>query len=155
MYNIMPVSKFSFSTELEAPASQLIKLLTDYESYPNYLTGQLEDVKIIKKTQNEIITEDTIYFKTIFKTNFKIQCLHKLLNNTLQTEILTKPAQGSIIKISLEQLPSSTKVDVDIDLKLSLKVKILQPLFKKYYKRTLTSILYKLNYKILDSMSVN
>ena len=144
MYNIMPVSKFSFSTELEAPASQLIKLLTDYESYPNYLTGQLEDVKIIKKTQNEIITEDTIYFKTIFKTNFKIQ-----------TEILTKPAQGSIIKISLEQLPSSTKVDVDIDLKLSLKVKILQPLFKKYYKRTLTSILYKMNYKILDSMSVN
>ena len=49
------------------------------------------------------------------------------------------------INLILEKNETGTNVSVKINLKLSLKAIFLQPIIKKWYKRILTSSLYKMN----------
>ena len=56
-----------------------------------------------------------------------------------------------MINVLYEKNNSGTRVTVDIDLMLSFKFKLIKPLIKKAYKALLTSILYKMNTKALES----
>jgi len=51
----------------------------------------------------------------------------------------------------LNEKGDGTNISIDIELKLSLKAIILQPLIKKWYKRILTSTLYKINNSIMNN----
>ena len=151
MSKYFPMANLEFSLDLPAQPNQLMKLTEDYENLPKYLPDQLKSVRIIEKNETETKTEETIVFSTIIKKEIVQEAIHKKKNdNELITDIISGPAKGTTIQTTFLKMDAGTNVSFNIDLKLNLKTKILQPLIKKYYKMVLTSILYKMNNKILE-----
>ena len=143
-----------FSIEIPAQPEQLMKLSEDYESLSKYLPDQLKSVKILEKNEDETKTEEVIVFRTIIKKEIIQQTIHiKIGSNKLVTKIMSGPAKGTIINSTFEKSDLGSKVIFNLDLKLELKAKIIQPLIKKYYKMVLTSVLYKMNNKIIGTQS--
>ena len=148
------MSRLQFSLNLTAPTEQLIKLATDYEKLPRFLSDQLKQVRIIKKENNETTTEETIVFSSIVKNQIIQTSVHKqIADNIVLSEIISGPAKGTTLKTVFEKIDSGTKVNVEINLKLSLKAKFLSPLIKKLYKTILLGILYKMNGMALEMTS--
>jgi len=134
-----------------APIDKLIGLLKDFENLPMFLPDQLKSVRILEQNDNETKTEETMVFSTIVKKEIVQEAVHKKKNdNELITDIISGPAKGTTIQTIFLKTDAGTNVSFNIDLKLNLKTKILSPLIKKYYKIVLTSILYKMNNKILE-----
>lgn len=145
------MSILEFSIVLPASPEKLIQLATDYESLPKYLPAQLKSVKIINQDDNKTVTEETLVFSTIFKNEFSQQTLNTILpNNELFTEIISGPAKGTTIQTIFKNVSDGTEIHASITLKLSLKAKILSPIIKKWYKRVLMGVLYKMNNTILE-----
>ena len=146
------MDKYKFSIELDALPHQLVNLATDYESLPNYIPDQLKSVKIVEVNNNETITDEVMFFTSVFKKKIEQKTLHKKISdNKLYSQIISGPAKGTVINVLYEKNNSGTRVTVDIDLMLSFKFKLIKPLIKKAYKALLTSILYKMNTKALES----
>ena len=140
-----------FSMVVPAPIDKLIGLSEDFENLPMFLPDQLKSVRILEQNDNETKTEETIVFSTIVKKEIVQEAVHKKKNdNELITDIISGPAKGTTIQTIFLKTDAGTNVSFNIDLKLNLKTKILSPLIKKYYKMVLTSILYKMNNKILE-----
>ena len=141
----------TFSMNVPAPIDKLIGLLEDFENLPMFLPDQLKSVRILEQNDNETKTEETMVFSTIVKKEIVQEAVHKKKNdNELITDIISGPAKGTTIQTIFLKTDAGTNVSFNIDLKLNLKTKILSPLIKKYYKTVLTSILYKMNNKILE-----
>ena len=141
----------TFSMNVPAPIDKLFGLLEDFENLPIFLPDQLKSVRILEQNDNETKTEETMVFSTIVKKEIVQEAVHKKKNdNELITDIISGPAKGTIIQTIFLKMDTGTNVSFNIDLKLNLKTKILSPLIKKYYKMVLTSILYKMNNKILE-----
>ena len=91
--------------------------------------------------------------RDLLKGDLGINAIHengKRISDELITDIISGPAKGTIIQTVFLKTDTGTNVSFNIDLKLNLKTKILRPLIKKYYKMILTSVLYKMNNKILE-----
>ena len=141
----------TFSMNVPAPIDKLIGLLEDFENLPMFLPDQLKSVRILEQNDNETKTEETMVFSTIVKKEIVQEAVHKKKNdNELITDIISGPAKGTTIQTIFLKTDAGTNVSFNLDLKLNLKTKILSPLIKKYYKTVLTSILYKMNNKILE-----
>ena len=141
----------AFSMDVPAPIDKLIGLLEDFENLPMFLPDQLKSVRILEQNDNETKTEETMVFSTIVKKEIVQEAVHKKKNdNELITDIISGPAKGTTIQTIFLKTDAGTNVSFNLDLKLNLKTKILSPLIKKYYKMVLTSILYKMNNKILE-----
>ena len=141
----------TFSMNVSAPIDKLIALSEDFENLPMFLPDQLKSVRILEQNDNETKTEETMVFSTIVKKEIVQEAVHKKKNdNELITDIISGPAKGTTIQTIFLKTDAGTNVSFSIDLKLNLKTKILRPLIKKYYKMVLTSILYKMNNKILE-----
>lgn len=131
--------------DFSSPKDKLLKLLTDYVEFPKYLPHQIKSVEIIEKTNDYIITEETLHFSTVISKTFKQQTKHYAYsNNVLKSQILSGPAKNSTIEIILDEKNSISHIIVNIDIKLEFKYKFLSPLIKKSYKTFLMSILYKM-----------
>lgn len=139
------MSRLEFTMRLPAPAERLLQLATDYEKLSTYLPLQLKDVRVIEKTHNETITEETLTFKTLIKNNIKQKSKHTIFNNKIITEIIDGPAKGTKMESVYDKDGEGTRISVVVELKLSLKAKFLQPIIKKLYKTILTAVLYKMN----------
>ena len=138
---------------MNVPASvdKLIRFSEDFENLPMFLPDQLKSVRILEQNDDETKTEETIVFSSIIKKEIVQEAVHKKKNNNeLITDIVSGPAKGTIIQTVFLKTDTGTNVSFNIDLKLNLKTKILRPLIKKYYKMILTSILYRMNNKILE-----
>ena len=141
----------TFSMNVSAPIDKLIALSEDFENLPMFLPDQLKSVRILEQNNNETKTEEIMVFSTILKKEIVQEAVHKKKNNNeLITDIISGPAKGTIIQTVFLKTDTGTNVSFNIDLKLNLKTKILRPLIKKYYKMVLTSVLYKMNNKILE-----
>ena len=141
----------TFFMNIPAPIDKLIGLSEDFENLPMFLPDQLKSVRILEQNDNETKTEETMVFSTIVKKEIVQEAVHKKKNdNELITDIISGPAKGTTIQTIFLKTDAGTNVSFNIDLKLNLKTKILRPLIKKYYKMVLTSILYKMNNKILE-----
>ncbi|MDB3957049.1 hypothetical protein N9385_05200 [Candidatus Nitrosopelagicus sp.] len=139
------MSVITFSMDFSSPKDKLLKLLTDYVEFPKYLPHQIKSVEIIEKTNDYIITEETLHFSTVISKTFKQQTKHYAYsNNVLKSQILSGPAKNSTIEIILDEKNSISHIIVNIDIKLEFKYKFLSPLIKKSYKTFLMSILYKM-----------
>ena len=140
------MSKLQFSLNLTASPNNLLKLATDYERFPQFLPDQLKSVRIIEKTDNETITEETLIFSSLVKNQIIQTTRHKQISqNVLLSEIISGPAKGTTMTTTFAKIDTGTKVDVEVDLKLSLKAKFLSPIIKRLYKTVLLGILYKMN----------
>ena len=141
----------TFSMNVPASVDKLIRFSEDFENLPMFLPDQLKSVRILEQNDDETKTEETIVFSSIIKKEIVQEAVHKKKNNNeLITDIVSGPAKGTIIQTVFLKTDTGTNVSFNIDLKLNLKTKILRPLIKKYYKMVLTSILYKMNNKILE-----
>jgi len=135
-----------FSISLPSSPEQFIKISSDYESLPQFLPGQLKSVKIIEQNSEQTITEETIAFSTIIKNKISQKTIHYTpQNNEMLTEIISGPAKGTTIFAKFKKIPEGTEIHVTVNINLSLKAKILSPIIKKWYKRVLTGIFYKMN----------
>ena len=142
-----------FSMNMESSVEKVFEKLVDFENMPNLLPRQLKSMEIINKTENEIVTRETLVFKTIVKNEIVQESRHKIGNNEIETTITTGPAKNSIIKMNLERINSGSNVKINIDLKLSLKARILLPVVKKAYSSLLTGVLYKIDTLIMEKKS--
>ena len=146
------MANLDFSLVLPAPAEKFIQFYSDYEALPKYLPGQLESVKIIQQDSNQTITEEIIVLsKTIKNKIYQKTIHHKSQNNKIFSEIISGPAKGTTILTTFEKVSNGTEIQIIVKLNLSLKAKILSPLIKKFYKRILTGILYKMNNMALET----
>ena len=139
------MTKLDFSIKLPSNSLDLIKLATNYEDFSQYLP-QIKNVKILEKNDTEVITLETMIFKTLFKKEFEMKAKHTMPSqNILKTEFFSGILNGTTIFVEFIDTENGTTVNVDIDLKLDFKMKIFQPLIKKVYKEFLTGTLYKMN----------
>ena len=135
--------QFSINSTLEP--EKLMIYIIDFESYKNFFPDQIKEVKILDRQDNEITTEETIRFSTLIKRPFVQKSHHKIISDKeLFTEILEGPAKGSTVNVTCSKNNQGTQVEFDAKLKLSFKAKFLLPLIKKFYKRYLTAIIYKI-----------
>tara|TARA_B110000263_G_C15199012_1_gene459760 strand:+ start:547 stop:990 length:444 start_codon:yes stop_codon:yes gene_type:complete len=145
------MARLDFTLDLEAPREQLMKEITNYQKLSEFLPDQLKNIEIIEHDENKTITRETIFFSTMINKPFVQESIHrKISSNKVQTEIISGPARETLITMVLDERDDGTNISIEIELKLSLKAIILQPLIKKWYKRILTSTLYKINNSIMN-----
>mgnify|MGYP004000293977 FL=1 len=111
-----------FSLNLPASSSDLIKTATDYKNFLKFLPNQIRNIEILEKNDGKIITQETLFFKSVIKKQFIQKTMHQpIQNNELVSQIIDGPAKNTRIKIIFNQLENGTAVIGEIDLKLSLK----------------------------------
>ena len=140
-----------FSMNMEANVEEIFKKLIDFESMPKLLPRQLKNVEIISEKENQILTRETLVFKTIVKNEITQESSHEIGINEIKTTITTGPAKNSIIIMKLTKKDLGSNVTINIDLKLSLKARILLPVVKKAYSSLLTGVLYKIDTLIIEN----
>ena len=139
------MTNLQFSINSTVEPKKLMSFITDFKYYQKFFPNQIKEVKILERQNNEIITEETIIFSTLIKSPFVQKSRHKIISDKeLFTEILDGPAKGSTVKIICDKNDQGSQIKFDANLKLSLKAKFLSPLIKKFYKRYLTAIIYKI-----------
>ena len=139
------MDNLQFSINCPVDPEKLISFITNFELYQEFFPGQIKEVKILKRENNEIVTEEIIIFSTLIKYPFTQKSKHTILSEReLLTEILEGPAKGSTIKIICDKNNEGSQIKFDAELKLSLKAKFLAPFIKKLYKRYLTAVIYKI-----------
>lgn len=139
-----------FSMNMESSVEEVFKKLIDFESMPDLLPRQLKNVEIISKKLDQIVTRETLVFKTIVKNEIVQESSHEIGDNKIKTVITSGPAKDSVINMKLEKRDSGSTIIINIDLKLSLKARILLPIIKKAYQSLLTGILYKIDALIME-----
>jgi len=149
----------SFSLTIPSPAEEIKQKITDFKNLKNYMPLQIEEVRIIKNedelkdislNENQVVTEEVITSKAVLKTKIKQRSLQTINDNSLVTKIIEGPAEGTVIKIDLEQQDEQTLVSISIDPKLKIKYFFLKPLIGKEYKKIFTAILYRINTEIMS-----
>ena len=133
-----------------------MSFIIDFEYYKNFFPGQLKEIKILDRQNNEITTEESVIFTSLLKSSFVQKSCHKLISDKeLLTEIIEGPAKGSVIKVICIENDQGSVVKFDVNLKLSLKAKLLEPFIKKLYKRYITAVIYKINARDLEQKRFN
>ena len=135
---------------MESSVEEVFKKLIDFESMPDLLPRQLKNVEIISKKLDQIVTRETLVFKTIVKNEIVQESSHEIGDNKIKTVITSGPAKDSVINMKLEKRDSGSTIIINIDLKLSLKARILLPIIKKAYQSLLTGMLYKIDALIME-----
>lgn len=145
------MTSLDFSVDLQAPRKRLMELATNYESFSNYLPHQLKSVQIIDKNEKETITLEIIEFSSYLKKSFEQKTIHrKISDSELESEVVSGPAKGTKIIMVFQDNDLGTNVSINVELKLSLTGKFLLPIIKKWYKRIILAILYKMNSIIMN-----
>lgn len=130
---------------LPSKSEILIKLVTDYKNFRNYLPEQIRSITIIEKTENSTTTEEILTFKSLITTEIKQRTIHKKDASTINSKIISGPFKNSIIEVNFEDINSGSYVKIIANLKIPVKYKIFSLVIKKFYKIFLTGILYKIN----------
>jgi hypothetical protein len=142
-----------FMMQMESDPDDIFAELINFHNMPNLLPRQLKKVEIMSEKENQIMTRETLVFKTIVKNEIVQESTHEIGNNEIKTIITSGPAKNTIINMKVKQKENGSNVEIIIDLKLSLKAKILLPIVKKVYANLLTGILYKIDTLIAEKKS--
>ena len=103
-----------FSMNMEANVEEIFKKLIDFESMPKLLPRQLKNVEIISKKENQILTRETLVFKTIVKNEITQESSHEIGINEIKTTITTGPAKNSIITMKLTKKDLGSNVTIKL-----------------------------------------
>ena len=149
------MGNLQFSTNSHLKPEKLMSFIIDFEYYKNFFPGQLKEIKILDRQNNEITTEESVIFTSLLKSSFVQKSCHKLISDKeLLTEIIEGPAKGSVINVKCIENDQGSEVKFDADLKLSLKAKFLRPFIKKFFTRYLTAIIYKINSRDMEQQNL-
>jgi len=140
---------------IDVPLESLFKIFTDYENLTNFLPGQIKSIKIVETKNGQVITEESLVFSTIIKNTIQQRSIHQRVSgNKLFTEIISGPAKGTTLNLTLKESDNETEVSIDVELNLSLKAKFFLPLIKMWYKRIIKGILYKIAIEFKNKKSI-
>ena len=146
--------QFTINSTLEP--EKLMTFITDFELYQSFFPNQIKEVKILDRQNGEIFTEETIVFSTLIKRPFIQKSRHKIISDKeLFTQILEGPAKNSTVRVTCIKNEQGSQIEFDAELKLSFKAKFLSPLIKKFYKRYLTAIIFKITERHLKLQESN
>ena len=89
------MGNLQFSTKSHLKPEKLMSFIIDFEYYKNFFPGQLKEIKILDRQNNEITTEESVIFTSLLKSSFIQKSCHKLISDKeLLTEIIEGPAKG-------------------------------------------------------------
>jgi len=71
-----------FSMQMISKPEDIFTELINFENMPNLLPRQLKKIEIISKKENQILTRETIVFKTIVKNEI---ILKKIIQQNVHT----------------------------------------------------------------------
>lgn len=135
----------TFTIELSSPYTEkLMEIVQDYKNMPKLFPGKMNCV-ILKQTNDEIITEETIYISKLHVELHNKSSHKKISANSIQTTIIDVPLKNSLIYISFEKISSGTRINVQADIKLSFKFKLLRSFIKKRYQYLITGFFNQIN----------
>ena len=141
---------FNLEINLQADARELFNLATDFERTKDLFPAQLQNIKIISKNNNEIITEEELTFRTLLKdTIIKQKTVHKIQFPIVVSNIIEGPFKKSVITATFNKINSGTNLIFNVQFNIPLKYKILIPIIKSKYKSILLSLAYKMNNMIM------
>lgn len=144
------MSQLEFQIDLIGSPKQYEQLLMNFINYKTYLSHQIKSIKILENNNQYTITEEELFFKSIKKTFVQQSKHYSMKNNTLTTEIISGPIEGSTINIILNGDSSKTHVTVIINFKIKLQFKIFSPLINQSYKTFIMAILLKMQNSVLN-----
>ena len=137
---------FNLEINLQADARELFNLATDFERTKDLFPAQLQNIEIISKNNNEIITEEELTFRTLLKdTIIKQKTVHKIQFPIVVSNIIEGPFKKSVITATFNKINSGTNLIFNVQFNIPLKYKILIPIIKSKYKSILLSLAYKMN----------
>lgn len=140
------MSNLEFTMVLPAKPEKIFEMITDYENIIKFFPAQLREIKIINKSKNETITQETITISSIIKLNFTQKTKHNILGDfIIESLIVEGPLEGTLLRTEIQKENEGTKVLVTFDIKTRLRYKILTPLIKKEYKNIMRAFFYKVN----------
>ena len=141
---------FNLEINLQADARELFNLATDFERTKDLFPAQLQNIEIISKNNNEIITEEELTFRTLLKdTIIKQKTVHKIQFPIVVSNIIEGPFKKSVITATFNKINSGTNLIFNVQFNIPLKYKILIPIIKSKYKSILLSLAYKINNMIM------
>ena len=141
---------FNLEINLQADARELFNLATDFERTKDLFPAQLQNIEIISKNNNEIITEEELTFRTLLKdTIIKQKTVHKIQFPIVVSNIIEGPFKKSVITATFNKINSGTNLIFNVQFNIPLKYKILIPIIKSKYKSILLSLAYKMNNMIM------
>ena len=141
---------FNLEINLQADARELFNLATDFERTKDLFPAQLQNIKIISKNNNEIITEEELTFRTLLKdTIIKQKTVHKIQFPIVVSNIIEGPFKKSVVTATFNKINSGTNLIFNVQFNIPLKYKILIPIINSKYKSILLSLAYKMNNMIM------
>ena len=141
---------FNLEINLQADARELFNLATDFERTKDLFPAQFQNIEIISKNNNEIITEEELTFRTLLKdTIIKQKTVHKIQFPIVVSNIIEGPFKKSVITATFNKINSGTNLIFNVQFNIPLKYKILIPIIKSKYKSILLSLAYKMNNMIM------
>ena len=121
------MTKIDFKMKLPTGPEKLFELATDFENHQKLFPSQLKSLKIVKKSETEIITEEVLVFNTYFKnTEIHQATKHQKEFPKVKSEIIEGPFKGSMIQTIFQKSEdgNGTNISCDIELRLALKYKL-------------------------------
>ena len=137
------MSDYQITKSTNIEKNKLISEILNFEKYSTFLP-QIQQVKIIEKSNVQIKTEETIVLKSLFKKEIIQETIHKFNDNLLKSTIISGPAKNSILEISFLDMADGCTLNLKANLQLGLKGKLMQPLISKYFKMYANGLLNKI-----------
>ena len=139
--------------DLSVPTNskKLFELAIDFENFKKFSPAQIKDISIIEKSDDVIITEEILTFKTILKDiEIKQKTKHTINYPFLISNVIEGPFKNTNLNIEfIEEELIKTKVSINADVKISLKYAMLSPIISRLYKGIITGLIYKMTNSIL------
>ena len=139
--------------DLSVPTNskKLFELAIDFENFKKFSPAQIKDISIIEKSDDVIITEEILTFKTILKDiEIKQKTKHTINYPSLISNVIEGPFKNTNLNIEfIEEELIKTKVSINADVKISLKYAMLSPIISRLYKGIITGLIYKMTNSIL------
>ena len=143
----------NFEMDLSVPTNskKLFELAINFENFKKFSPAQIKDISIIEKSDDAIITEEILTFKTILKDiEIKQKTKHTINYPSLISNVIEGPFKNTNLNIEfIEEEPIKTKVSINANVKISLKYSMLSPIISRLYKGIITGLIYKMTNSIL------
>ena len=142
-----------FSQKFDVKCSELFKVAIDFENFKTFCPNQIKEIKIIKKYDTKVETEEILTFNTYFKNSIiKQKTIHDVEpSKKITSKIIEGPFKGTTVKIEFQEIENQTNVNVLGDIKVSLRYIVLKPIIKKIQKGIIMALIYQMKNSIDNS----
>lgn len=135
-----------FNQKFDVDCLELFNIVSDFKNFKKFCPDQIKEIKIIKKNNSIVETEEILTFNTYFKNSvIKQKTIHEIdPTKSITSKIIEGPFKDTTIKIEFQEINNQTEVNILGDIKVGLKYIILKPVIKKLQKGMITALIYQM-----------